>query len=151
MRLEDRARLALQVGQLGVVLRERLRLSADGVSPVGDPLQHVQKDSRPVHELGPLLREVVAGRLAGDEERLVLLVGLVEVSHIERQAAELIAPLQGLAVDVAELSLRRYEFNVQPLSDAVIADQQKIADTFFDLKLIPKAIAVRDASWKAAQ
>lgn len=68
-----------------------------------------------------------------------------------RQAAELIAPLQGLAVDVTELSLRRYEFNVQPLSDAVIADQQKIADTFFDLKLIPKAIAVRDASWKAAQ
>ncbi|HSV54839.1 MAG TPA: sulfonate ABC transporter substrate-binding protein [Burkholderiaceae bacterium] len=68
-----------------------------------------------------------------------------------RQAAELIAPLQGLAVDVTELSLRRYEFNVQPLSDAVIAEQQKIADTFFDLKLIPKAVAVREASWKAAQ
>jgi sulfonate transport system substrate-binding protein len=68
-----------------------------------------------------------------------------------RQAAEIIAPLQGLPVDVAELSLRRYEFNVQPLSDRVIAEQQKIADTFFELKLIPKAISVKEASWKAAQ
>lgn len=68
-----------------------------------------------------------------------------------REAAELIAPLQGLPVDVTEASLRRYNFNVQPLTDAVIADQQRIADTFHDLKLIPRAIAVREASWKAAQ
>lgn len=68
-----------------------------------------------------------------------------------RQAAELIAPLQGLPVDVVELALRRYEFNVKPLTDSVIAEQQKIADTFFDLKLIPKGVAVREASWKAAQ
>lgn len=68
-----------------------------------------------------------------------------------RQAAELVAPVQGLPVDVAELSLRRYEFNVKPLTDDVIAQQQKIADTFFELKLIPKAISVKEASWKAAQ
>jgi sulfonate transport system substrate-binding protein len=68
-----------------------------------------------------------------------------------RHAAELIAPLQGLPVDVTETSLRRYNFNVQPLTETVIAEQQKIADTFHDLKLIPRAIAVRDASWKASQ
>lgn len=68
-----------------------------------------------------------------------------------RQAAEIIAPLQGLPVDVAELSLRRYEFNVQPLSDTVVEQQQKIADTFAELKLIPKPISVKEASWKAAQ
>jgi sulfonate transport system substrate-binding protein len=62
-----------------------------------------------------------------------------------RQAAELIAPLQGLPVEVVELALRRYEFNVKPITREVAADQQKIADTFFDLKLIPKAIAVREA------
>ncbi|MDB5867822.1 MAG: aliphatic sulfonates family transporter, periplasmic ligand-binding protein [Polaromonas sp.] len=67
-----------------------------------------------------------------------------------KKAAELIAPLQGLPVDVVELSLRRYAFNVQPVPDSVIAEQQKLADTFFDLKLIPKAIAVRDAAYKAA-
>ncbi len=62
-----------------------------------------------------------------------------------RQAAELIAPLQGLPVDVVELALQRYQFNVKPITAAVAADQQKIADTFFDLKLIPKAIKVSDA------
>ncbi|WP_086921057.1 sulfonate ABC transporter substrate-binding protein [Variovorax sp. JS1663] len=60
-------------------------------------------------------------------------------------AAELIAPLQGLPVDVVEQSLRRYEFNVKPITPAVAADQQKIADTFFQLKLIPKAIKVQEA------
>jgi sulfonate transport system substrate-binding protein len=62
-----------------------------------------------------------------------------------RQAAELIAPQQGLPVEVVELALQRYEFNVKPITPAVAADQQKIADTFFDLKLIPKAIKVSEA------
>ena len=62
-----------------------------------------------------------------------------------RQAAEVIAPLQGLPVDVVELALRRYEFNVKPVSPEVAAGQQKIADTFFELKLIPKAISISDA------
>jgi sulfonate transport system substrate-binding protein len=62
-----------------------------------------------------------------------------------RQAAELIAPLQGLPVDVVELALRRYEFNVKPITPAVAAGQQQIADTFFALKLIPKPIKVGDA------
>lgn len=67
-----------------------------------------------------------------------------------RQAAETIAPLQGLPVEVLEASLNRYEFGVQPLTDAIVADQQRIADTFADLKLIPKRISVREATWKAA-
>lgn len=62
-----------------------------------------------------------------------------------RLAAELIAPLQGLPVEVVELALQRYEFNVKPITPAVAADQQKIADTFFDLKLIPRAIKVSEA------
>jgi len=65
-----------------------------------------------------------------------------------KKAAAQIAPLQGLPVEVVELSLRRYEFKVQPVPDSVIADQQKLADTFYELKLIPKAIAVRDAAYK---
>ncbi|MBB3178364.1 sulfonate ABC transporter substrate-binding protein [Variovorax sp. Sphag1AA] len=62
-----------------------------------------------------------------------------------RQAAELIAPLQGLPVDVVETALRRYEFNVKPIAPDVVAGQQKIADTFHQLKLIPKAIRISDA------
>ena len=62
-----------------------------------------------------------------------------------RQAAELIAPLQGLPVEVVELSLSRYQFNVKPITPEVAAGQQRIADTFHQLKLIPKPIRVSDA------
>ena len=48
-------------------------------------------------------------------------------------------------MDVVELALRRYAFNVKPLTPEVVADQQRIADTFYALKLIPKAIQVREA------
>jgi sulfonate transport system substrate-binding protein len=66
-----------------------------------------------------------------------------------REAAEQIAPLQGLAVDIVEGSLRRYQFDVRPLSEAVVAEQQRIADTFHALRLIPKAVSVKEATWKA--
>ena len=62
-----------------------------------------------------------------------------------KQAAALIAPLQGLDADVVELSLRRYQFGVVPLTPQVAAEQQKIADTFLELRLIPKAIRIVDA------
>ncbi len=61
------------------------------------------------------------------------------------RAAALIAPLQGLDAAVVEASLRRYRFGVVPLTPAVAAEQQKIADTFYDLKLIPKPIRIVDA------
>jgi len=67
-----------------------------------------------------------------------------------KQAAALIAPLQGLDADVVESSLHRYQFGVVPLTPAVAAEQQKIADTFFELKLIPKAIRIADALPAAA-
>ena len=62
-----------------------------------------------------------------------------------KQAAALIAPLQGLEPDVVELALQRYQFNVTPLSALVAADQQKVADTFSELKLIPKPVRIVDA------
>ncbi|MFP8834779.1 sulfonate ABC transporter substrate-binding protein [Hydrogenophaga sp. XSHU_21] len=63
-----------------------------------------------------------------------------------KQAAQLIAPQQGLDVDIVETNLRRYQYGVAPLTDQVIREQQKIADAFFELKLIPKAVQVRDAA-----
>jgi sulfonate transport system substrate-binding protein len=61
------------------------------------------------------------------------------------KAAALIAPLQGLDVAVVESSLRRYKYGVVPVTPQVAAEQQKIADAFFELKLIPKAIRIADA------
>jgi sulfonate transport system substrate-binding protein len=62
-----------------------------------------------------------------------------------KQAAAIIAPQQGLAPDVVELSLTRYQFGVKPLTPAVAAEQQKIADVLHQLQLIPKPIRINDA------
>ncbi|MFT3956101.1 MAG: sulfonate ABC transporter substrate-binding protein [Piscinibacter sp.] len=68
-----------------------------------------------------------------------------------KQAAAQIAPLQGLDVEIVEQSLRHYPLGVQPLTAAVAAEQQKIADTFVELKLIPKPIRILDALPGAAK
>ena len=51
----------------------------------------------------------------------------------------------GFPAPVIEVSLRRRGFGVQQMSAQVIAEQQKIADTFKDLGLIPAEIKVSDA------
>ena len=68
-----------------------------------------------------------------------------------KQAVAIIAPLQGLEPEVVERSLQRYQFGVKPLSPAVAAEQQKIADAFLALGLIPKPIRIVDALPGAAQ
>ncbi|PTT76240.1 sulfonate ABC transporter substrate-binding protein, partial [Pelomonas sp. HMWF004] len=71
-----------------------------------------------------------------------------QAAHLKaniKAAAAVIAPLQGLAPEVVEQSLRRYQFGVKPLTADVAAEQQKIADSFHALGLIPKPIRVADA------
>ncbi|MEI7444996.1 MAG: sulfonate ABC transporter substrate-binding protein [Burkholderiales bacterium] len=67
------------------------------------------------------------------------------------EAARQVAPVQSLPVEVVEQSLRRYSHDVRPIDDAVLVEQQKIADTFFDLKLIPKPIRVIEARLLASR
>jgi sulfonate transport system substrate-binding protein len=62
------------------------------------------------------------------------------------EAAKILSPLQGLEPAIIETSLRRYKLDIHPITDAVLAEQQKVADTFSDLKLIPKKINVREAA-----
>jgi sulfonate transport system substrate-binding protein len=62
-----------------------------------------------------------------------------------REVAQFIAPQIGLDVATAELASGRFAYGIRPISAAVAAEQQKIADVFFELKLIPRAIRVADA------
>jgi sulfonate transport system substrate-binding protein len=52
----------------------------------------------------------------------------------------------GLDQATLELALSRGGYGVTPVNDAVLAEQQRVADAFYDLKLIPKHINVRDAT-----
>jgi sulfonate transport system substrate-binding protein len=63
-----------------------------------------------------------------------------------KEAASILAAQIGLDPAIVELAASRYNYGVKPISDAVLAEQQKIADIFAGLKLIPKKIVVREAT-----
>lgn len=60
-----------------------------------------------------------------------------------------LAPSTGIPAPVLAVAVARQSFGVAPLSEKVIADQQLVADTFFDLSLLPKKITVADAVIRA--
>ncbi|MGS0891568.1 sulfonate ABC transporter substrate-binding protein [Burkholderia stagnalis] len=64
--------------------------------------------------------------------------------HVSEVAAQL-SPLVGLDAPTLEVALKRAGYGVQPLTDATLAYQQNIADTFSTLKLIPGKVTVADA------
>ena len=83
----------------------------------------------------------------------VLRIAIEEVNAIdtwasknkEAAAAELSAVL-GLDKSITELYLNRARFGTAPVTREILAEQQAIADTFFDLKLIPKKLNLLHAA-----
>ena len=59
--------------------------------------------------------------------------------------AQELAPSVGIPAPILAVALKRQTYSVRPLDAGVIAGQQKIADTFHGLGLIPKAISIADA------
>ncbi|MVT70036.1 aliphatic sulfonate ABC transporter substrate-binding protein [Bradyrhizobium pachyrhizi] len=62
--------------------------------------------------------------------------------------AEQLAPSIGLSVPVVEVALKRQAYGIKPVTDAVVADQQQVADAFYALGLIPKQIKISDVAWR---
>ncbi len=71
--------------------------------------------------------------------------------HAERaQAVQQIAAFSGLPVPVVQLFLqRRPRSPVGPLTPAIVAEQQLVADSFARLGLIPRPVRVVDLVWPA--
>jgi sulfonate transport system substrate-binding protein len=82
-----------------------------------------------------------------------LLGGLREVDEWAKTdvhaVAEQLSPSVGLPAPVLELALRRQSYGIKPIDPQVLADQQKIADTLYQLKLIPKEVRVSDIARKS--
>jgi sulfonate transport system substrate-binding protein len=66
-------------------------------------------------------------------------------SKNQKEVAQLLAAQTGVEVEVVALAAQRYSYGVKPITPEVIKEQQKIADSFATLKLIPKPIKVSDA------
>jgi sulfonate transport system substrate-binding protein len=95
----------------------------------------------------------LASRAYAQTQANVVSAVLDEVAVVDEWAKahpnEAAAALQlqiGLDEPTLELALSRGGYGVKPVTDAVMTEQQHIADAFYDLKLIPKRISVRDAT-----
>src|ERR1700734_126954 len=95
----------------------------------------------------------LAARAYAQKRANVVAIVLDELAAVDqwaktnpKDAAAALQPQIGLDQATLELALSRGGYGVTPVSDAVLAEQQRIADAFYDLKLIPKHINVRDAT-----
>ncbi|MBD9630920.1 sulfonate ABC transporter substrate-binding protein [Pseudomonas sp. PDM19] len=66
-----------------------------------------------------------------------------------QQVTDQVAPLLGLPADITFTAVKRQGYGAQPITPEVTAAQQKIADTFTQLKLIPKALSIKGVVWTA--
>ncbi|MNE62608.1 alkanesulfonate transporter substrate-binding subunit [compost metagenome] len=64
-----------------------------------------------------------------------------------QEVTDLVSPLLGLPADITLTSVKRQGFGAALLSPEVVSAQQKIADTFYQLKLIPKPLSIKDVIW----
>ncbi|KQX87457.1 sulfonate ABC transporter substrate-binding protein [Variovorax sp. Root473] len=83
----------------------------------------------------------------------VLAIAIEEVNKIDQwgaahrnELATELSAIWGLPKAVADLSQGRTAYGTGPITKAILAEQQQIADTFFALKLIPKKINVLEAA-----
>jgi sulfonate transport system substrate-binding protein len=98
----------------------------------------------------------LASRSYAAKKADVVAIVLQEVAAVDQwaktnqnAAAAALQPQIALDQATIELALSRGGYGVTPISDPVLAEQQRIADAFYDLKLIPKHIDVRDATLQA--
>lgn len=83
----------------------------------------------------------------------VLTIVTEEINRLDKWAevnkdafATELSALLGLPKNVLDLSVGRSRYGTTPITRAILAEQQQIADTFYALKLIPKPIKVLEAA-----
>ncbi len=83
----------------------------------------------------------------------VLKIAIEEVSAIDTwvaknkaEAVQELSKVLGLDRPIVELYLNNLRYGNVPITPDILAEQQAIADTFFDLKLIPKKLNLRHAA-----
>ncbi|MDH1065606.1 sulfonate ABC transporter substrate-binding protein, partial [Pseudomonas sp. GD03985] len=63
------------------------------------------------------------------------------------EATDQVAPLLGLSREITYSAVKRQGYGARLIGPEVVVAQQKIADTFTDLKLIPKKLVIQDVIW----
>jgi len=97
----------------------------------------------------------LASKTYADQHAKVLKIVIEELakldswskSHLGAVTSELSSQI-GLDPAIVQVAAKRTSFGVQVLSPQVIAEQQRIADSFYALKLIPQKLQVSQIVWQ---
>jgi sulfonate transport system substrate-binding protein len=89
---------------------------------------------------------------SGNPDLMRLLLAQINRSDAWAQAhkdevSRFLAADTGLPLPVVRKAVDRLSFGAAPMTPDVVAEQQRIADTFFAQHLIPARLSVRDAVW----
>lgn len=94
----------------------------------------------------------LATRTFAQNSDSVLKVVLDELNKVDAWAksdpaavAQVLSPAIGIPAPILEVAGKRRTYGISGIDQQTINDQQKIADTFYQVKLIPKAISIKDA------
>ena len=94
----------------------------------------------------------LASRGYADKQPQVIQAIVEELAKLDKWAegnakdvAKFLAPQIGLDESIAEVAAQRFAYGIQPITNQVAVEQQKIADAFHELKLIPKPIRIAEA------
>lgn len=62
-----------------------------------------------------------------------------------QELVSILSPLLKIDEQSLLMSAERREYGVEPLTEEILTEQQQIADTFYEMKIIPKKVTVKDA------
>jgi sulfonate transport system substrate-binding protein len=117
----------------------KTRKIADGVAPGGKVIDENREYFLATRDYDAKNADVVRAVLADLTE-----TETYAAAH-RPEMVKLLAPAMGMDPAAVKLAIDRLAFGVQPMTDALFASQQNIADTFATLNLIPQKIDVQDA------
>jgi sulfonate transport system substrate-binding protein len=64
------------------------------------------------------------------------------------EVVQILSPILGIDAPILDVVTKRRNYGFEPISDEMVAEQQAIADSFYELGLIPKAVKVEDVVWR---
>lgn len=96
---------------------------------------------------------LLADRAFAEENPEIIDIVLEELEKVEQniktnieETAQFLSPQVGIDEETLKKVLTRYEFGMDPIDEEVLEAQQSIANTFYNLGLIPEEVSIKEAT-----
>lgn len=65
------------------------------------------------------------------------------------EVVSILSPILGIEAPILDVVTNRRGYDFQPMSDEMVAEQQEIADVFYEFDLIPKSVNISEIVWRS--